>query len=168
MIEFLEDIEQRFGAELRRKAQLQHLERDMLEKIKAAKALYGNPPNRPEHRLYIQGLESEHSQIQRSLRAALDAEKRVAAVKPWQSLARVRSHGNGTVLDDWGFAVQQCARQPSNQARCRVQEVQPLQQQLSRALSESYQLLYDAEPPLRRVAFQFSSSWPNDCTAVTP
>ncbi|QXI36457.1 hypothetical protein [Pseudomonas xantholysinigenes] len=159
MIERLEDIERRFGAELRRKNDLQQMLEQARQKLLEALALYGNPPGRPEHRLYLLGLESEVDNLQRSLAVARRAEQSIALIKPWQSATRVRWQGNVAVLDDVLFAIEECAEQP----QCHAQQVEPLLKPLAAALQASRQLLFDAWPPLRGEDVRYPSQWEDDC-----
>ncbi|WP_194788760.1 hypothetical protein [Pseudomonas sp. UFMG81] len=163
MIDRIAQVESDFGDELRRRPQLEQMEREALRVLEDAKARYGYPPTRPEHRLYFQGLEQEHSNIQRSLAIARHAERGIAIIKPFLSTARARKQANFTLLDDFGYALEDCASRPGEQAECHAQALQPLRKPLRDALDASQRLLYDAWPPLRAEDVRYPSDWENDC-----
>lgn len=167
MIERVESAEHRLGGQLQNRPELERQERMTLHKVQEAKALYGDPPSRPEHRLYIQGLQNEIVNLRRVLGTIREDERAVTVVRPYLSATLVRLQGNAERLDDFADAVQACVSWARDPAACHAQTVQPLRKPLGDALAASYQLLYDAWPALRNQQVRYPSSWENDCVVPT-
>lgn len=163
LIERIAWVERAFGDELRRRPQLEQLAREALRELEDAKARYGYPPTRPEHRLYFQGLENAHSTVQGSLAIARRAEQGIEIIKPFLSTTRTRKQANFILLDDFDYALEACAHRTGDQATCHAQALQPLRKPLRDALGASHRLLYDAWPPLRAEDVRYPSDWENDC-----
>ncbi|WP_460419048.1 hypothetical protein [Pseudomonas sp. microsymbiont 2] len=163
MIERIESAEHRLGGQLQSRPELERQARMAQRKLQEARALYGDPPSRPEHRLYIQGLQSEIVNLRRVLGIIEDDERTVTVVRPYLRATLERRQDNAQRLDDFDYAVQECGSWPRDIGQCHAQNVQPLRKPLNGALSASHRLLYDAWPALRNQQVRYPSSWENDC-----
>ncbi|CAK15292.1 hypothetical protein [Pseudomonas entomophila] len=163
MIDHIEGTELRFGDQLRRRPELEQLIRVAQAELDQERAYYDDLPYRPEHQLYLRGLESNIDNLRRSLAVALEAERRIETIKPFLAQARTRGQGNRTLLDDFDFALQDCATGAVEQADCQAQTLQPLRKPLADALNASFYLLYEAVPPLGFENVRYPSAWEDDC-----
>ena len=163
MIDNIEGTELQFGDQLRRRPELEQMIRVAQAELDKERAYYADLPYRPEHQLYLRGLESNIDNLRRSLAVALEAERRIETIKPFLAEARTRGQGNRTLLDDFEFALQDCATGAVEQAGCQAQTLPPLRKPLADALNASFHLLYDAVPPLGAVSVRYPTAWEDDC-----
>ncbi|QVM93702.1 hypothetical protein JYG34_12060 [Pseudomonas entomophila] len=163
MIAQIEGTELQFGDQLRRRPELEQLLREAQARLEEAKALYASLPQRPEHQQYLRGLESEIDNLRRTVAVARVAERKIEAIKPFLTQARTRNQDNRLLLDDFDFALQDCAHETEHQAACQAQALMPLRKPLANALTSSFRLLYDAVPPLGAVSVRYPTAWEDDC-----